>query len=151
MPISSSPQNLFRILQRFPQHGSYFRLPIDFHHRLLALPLLFTQAIFGKKAENGLNHIGSPCFLYGAWAGFLLAIGCGLVYQWLSIRRVWDDFHTMTWTEEKKGQPGYRMSKPIPHIPKLNLSYFYGGMVVCFFIGVVAFVWFAATTLHSNN
>jgi hypothetical protein len=117
----------------------------------LALPLLFTQAIFGKKAENGVSHTGSPCFLYGAWAGFLLAIGFGLVYQWLSIRRVWDEFHTMTWTEEKKGQPGYRMSKPIPHIPKLNLSYFYGGMAVCFFMGVVAFVWFAATTLHSSN
>jgi hypothetical protein len=116
----------------------------------LALPLFFTQAIFGKRADNGLIHIGSPGFLYVAWFCFLLAIGCGLVYQWLSVRRVWDDFHKMTWTEEKKDAPGHRVSKLILQTDdKMNLSYLYVGMVGFFSVGVVMFVWFAATTLRS--
>jgi hypothetical protein len=116
----------------------------------LALPLLFTQAIFGKSAENGLKNTGSTRgFLYGAWFCFLLAIGFGLIYQWLSVRRVWDDHHEMVKTDQNKDKPGIRFTVWVPHFPDLNLSIFYGGMVVFFFVGVVFFVWFAATILHS--
>ena len=137
----------FEIVKSFTETAKNY---IQISSAALALPLLFTQAIFGKRADDGLMHIGSPGFLYIAWLCFGSAIGCGLVYQWLSVRRVWDDLHKMTWTEENKETPGHRVSKLILQIDdKMNLSYPYGGMVVLFSVGVVMFVWFAATTLHS--
>src|ERR1039458_7238012 len=60
----------------------------------LALPLLFTETIFGKnRADHGLSSLPGSCSLYGAWGCFLISIACGLIYQWLSVRRVWDELH----------------------------------------------------------
>jgi hypothetical protein len=114
----------------------------------LALPLLFTQAILGKNAaENGLRSLHGSYALYGAWFCFLVSIGCGLLYQWMSVRRVWDQLHDLLRTKENVHQPGIRFTKWVVHFPKLNLSAFYGGMVGFFFVGAYLFVWFAASVL----
>jgi len=117
----------------------------------LALPLVFTQVILGKNvAENGLRSVGVPCTLYGAWTCFLLAIGFGLIYQWSSIRRVWDNLHDMQRTQENANQPGFRRTKGILHFRSLNLSYFYFGMVGFFFLGMLLFIVFAAGLLQGH-
>ena len=42
----------------------------------LALPLLFTETIFGKsRAEHGLSSLPGSCSLYGAWGCFLRVWG----------------------------------------------------------------------------
>jgi hypothetical protein len=59
----------------------------------LAIPLLFTEAIFGKNAaEQGLRSVGVPYTVYGSLSCFVLAILAGLIYQWASVRRVWVTF-----------------------------------------------------------
>jgi hypothetical protein len=114
----------------------------------LALPLLFTQAFLGKNtSENGLRSLHGSYALYGAWGCFLLSIGCGLLYQWMSVRRVWDQLHDLLRTTGNVDQPGTRFSWWVLHFPKLNFSMFYAGMVFFLFLGAYLFVWFAASVL----
>ncbi len=51
----------------------------------LALPLLFQEAMLGKiRSEKGL--LGScPRPLIVSWVFFLVAILCGLLYQWTAV------------------------------------------------------------------
>jgi hypothetical protein len=135
----------FDIVKAF---GDTAKSYIQISSAALALPILFTQAILGKNAaENGLRSVGVPSTLYGAWASFLLAIGFGLIYQWSSVRRLWDELHTMQRTDENVSKPGFRRSWWVVHFDKLNLSLFYGGMVMFFFAGILLFVFFASTLL----
>ncbi|HOX41517.1 MAG TPA: hypothetical protein PK263_04965 [bacterium] len=115
----------------------------------LALPLLFTQALFGKSvAECGLHTIGSvPCSLLLSWLSFLLAIGFGLTYQWLTIRRIWDQLHKDHLTPENCKDWGFRTTPGIPKFEWLNRSFIYGGMVGLFYLGAILFVVFAASKL----
>jgi hypothetical protein len=111
----------------------------------LALPILFTQAVLGKNAaENGLRSVAGSCTLRLSWACFMLAILCGLVYQWASIKRSWDELHSFQFTPEKASQPGFRRTWWVVHFPKLNLSIFYFGMSLSFLLGAFFFVFFAA-------
>jgi hypothetical protein len=111
----------------------------------LALPILFMQAMVGKN-ENGLRYAGSWA-LRLSWAWFLLAILFGLVYQWASIRRSWDELHSFQFTPEKASQPGFRTRWYVVHFPKLNLSIFYFGMFFFFLLGALFFVIFAAQVI----
>ena len=115
----------------------------------LALPLLFTNALFGKTvAESGLQMIGSvPCSLLLSWLSFLLAIGFGLSYQWLTIRRIWNQLHKDHLTRENCKDWGFRTTPGIPKFEWLNRSWLYGGMVGFFYLGAILFVVFAANKL----
>jgi hypothetical protein len=114
----------------------------------LAIPLLFTQAIFGENAaKQGLRSIGVPYTVYGAWFCFVFAIVLGVLYRWASVRRVWDDLHDMQRTTENVDRPGFRVMWWVIHFPNLNLSRFYGGMMFFFFLGVLLFAVFATTVL----
>jgi hypothetical protein len=115
----------------------------------LALPLLFTETIFGKnRAEHGLSSLPGSCSLYGAWGCFLISIACGLIYQWLSVRRVWDELHGLLENKTNRNQPGTRHTWWVLGPRKMNLSAFYGGMVLFFFLGACLFVLFARAVLH---
>lgn len=110
----------------------------------LFLPLVFTQAIFGKETgEQGLGSHGTPVSLIISWACFLISIGCGVLYQWLAIRLVWDELHAVGRTRENARDPGFRTSWWIPSFAGLNRSIFYGAMVAFFFFGAFCFVLFA--------
>jgi hypothetical protein len=115
----------------------------------LALPLVFIQAILGKDAaDKGLRSVGVPCTLYAGWSCFLLAIGFGLIYQWSSIRRVWDELHAGQLTTQNATAPGFRKTWWVVQLNKLNLSTFYGSMMLFFFAGLFFFVVFAASLLR---
>ena len=115
----------------------------------LALPMLFAQAILGKEAaEKGLRAVGVPSSLVLAWISFLLAIGLGLLYQWLAIRLVWDELHRAQTTEQNVTEAGYRTTWWVPRFRRLNRSILYGGMVVFFYAGAILFVLFAAGELR---
>src|SRR6267378_5620523 len=87
----------------------------------LAIPLLFTQAIFGENAaKQGLRSIGVPYTVYGAWFCFVLAIVLGVLYRWASIRRVWDDLHEMQRTTVNADRPGFRIMWWVIHFPNFN-------------------------------
>jgi hypothetical protein len=98
----------------------------------LALPLLFQQAMLGKvRSENGL--LGSlPWELIASWVLFLIAILCGLLYQWQSVRRLWDQYHMGNRTPENKDEPGYRITPGVVKFEKLNLSWTWLGMMGTF-------------------
>jgi hypothetical protein len=106
----------------------------------VALPLLFRQAMLGDAdAKKGL--LGSlPWTLAASWLFFLLCIAFGLVYQWLSMRRLWDQYHAGNWTPEKDREPGYRTTKGILRTDKLNLSWVWLGMTGSMFAGALFFV-----------
>lgn len=110
----------------------------------VALPLLFRQAMLGDTdAKKGL--LGSlPWTLGASWLFFLLSIGLGLVYQWLSIRRLWDQYHAGNWTPDKDLEPGYRTTKGILRIDKLNLAWVWLGMTGSLFAGAAFFVVYSA-------
>jgi hypothetical protein len=115
----------------------------------LALPIFFTQAVLGKEAaERGLRGVGVPCSLVVAWTSFLLAIGFGLAYQWLAIRRMWDELHTTQATDQNIAQPGFRTTRWVPKFEWLNRSYLYGCMLGFFYLGAIFFVVFAAHVLR---
>jgi hypothetical protein len=108
----------------------------------LALPLLFRQAMLGKTAaENGVAP--SSWILIGAWSLFLLSIGFGITYQWLSIRRLWDQFHEANRTLQNAMEPGFRTSRWIPKINGLNLSAIWMGMTACLWAGALLFTIYA--------
>lgn len=115
----------------------------------LALPVIFTQAMFGQKAaEKGLVVIGVPCSLFMAWLCFLLTIGFGLLYRWLVIRRVWDELHQVQITKDNAASPGFRTTWWVMPLGKFNLSLVYGGMLLSFAFGAVLFVVFAASVMR---
>jgi len=114
----------------------------------LALPILFTQAFYGKgTAERGLQTFGIAPSLVLAWISFLLAIGFGLAYQWLSIRRMWDQLHSCYMTPENCKTWGFRTTPGIPQFESVNRSYIYGAMVGFFYVGAISFAVFAASTM----
>src|ERR1700739_3845581 len=60
----------------------------------LALPLLFSRELLPERAGKlGSYAMGLPWSLVAACAFFLIAIVCGLFYQWLIVRRLWDKLH----------------------------------------------------------
>ena len=114
----------------------------------LAIPLLFTQAIFGENAaKQGLRSVGVPYTVYGSWFCFVVAIALGVLYRWASVRRVWDDLHNMQRTTENTDRPGFRIMSWVIHFPDFNLSILYGGMMFFFFFGALLFAVFAITVL----
>jgi len=114
----------------------------------LAIPLLFTQAIFGEHAaKQGLLSVGVPYTVYGTWFCFVLAIAFGVLYRWASVRRVWDDLHDMQRTAGNVHRPGFRIMWWVIHFPNFNLSILYGGMMFFFFWGVSLFAMFTITIL----
>src|SRR5579864_2993369 len=89
----------------------------------LALPIVFTQALLGKEAaERGIRAVGLPCSLKLSWLSFLLAIGFGLLYQWLAIRAVWGELHEAQFTKDKAAQRGFRTTAWIPQFRDFNRS-----------------------------
>jgi len=115
----------------------------------LALPLFFTQAIFGKDAaEKGIRLAGLPCSIVLAWIFFLLAIAFGLLYQWLSIRLMWDQLHESQRTSKNCDKPGFRQTWWVPRFGWLNRSMLFGGMVFSLYLGALCFVCFAAHALR---
>jgi hypothetical protein len=113
----------------------------------LALPLLFRQAVFGKDAVVHGLPLHRPCLLYAAWFCFLVAIGFGLLYQWASIRRVWDQFHDTHRTPENASKPGYRKTRWVVNFGDFNLSAVWVTMTLSFYIGAIFFTVFAASNL----
>ena len=135
----------FEVVKEFGETANSY---IQISSAALAIPLLFTQAIFGEKAAKlGLRSVGVPYTVYGAWFCFVLAIVFGVLYRWASIRRVWDDLHNMQRTAGNADRPGFRIMWWVIHFPNFNLSLFYGGMMVFFFFGVFLFAVFAITVL----
>jgi hypothetical protein len=117
----------------------------------LALPLFFQEAMLGKvRGENGL--LGScPWELIASWALFLVAIACGLLYQWLSMRRLWDQYHMGNRTPENMHEPGYRVTPGVVKIDKLNLSWIWLGMMGAFYLGAVFFAIYAGTVIVAGK
>lgn len=116
----------------------------------LALPLVFTQAVIGREAkEKGIGAVGLTNTLVISWICFLLAIGFGLAYQWLAVRRVWDELHRIQFDDRKAAEPGFRLTKWIPQLKNLNRSFVYGGMVTFFYLGALFFVFFACLRMRS--
>lgn len=115
----------------------------------LALPIVFTQALLGKNvADSGLRAFGLRPSLVCSWLFFLLAIGFGLVYQWLAIRKAWDELHRVQFTDRKAAQAGFRTTWWVPQFREFNRSLLYGAMVVCFYVGAILFVVFAANSMR---
>jgi hypothetical protein len=113
----------------------------------LAVPLLFKEAMLGKtQSEIGL--LGSvPWTLISSWGLFLFSIACGLVYQWLSMRRLWDQYHGGHRTVDNMKEPGYRMTRGIMQTGGMNLSWVWLGMTLGFFLGAFCFVIYAYTVI----
>jgi hypothetical protein len=148
MPFSEEEELKMRfdVVKAF---GDTAKSYIQISSAALAIPLLFTQAIFGENAvKQGLRSVGVPYTVYGSLSCFVLAILAGLIYQWASVRRVWDDLHDMQRTEQNADKPGYRKSCWwVTHFPNFNLSVPYGLMMFLFFWGVVLFAVFAINVL----
>jgi hypothetical protein len=114
----------------------------------LALPLLLSEAVHGKSgSEKGL---AMSWILGASWTLFLISIVCGLVYQWVAMRRLWDQYHMGHRTIENMHEAGYRVTKGIPQTGGMNLSWFWLGMTGCFFLGAVFFVFYAWGIIHGN-
>jgi hypothetical protein len=115
----------------------------------LALPILFTQAVLGKEAaEKGVRAVGLPCSLVLAWISFLLAIGFGLLYQWLAVRLMWDELHRTQVTDRNITRPRFRRTWWVPEFRWLNRSLPFGCMLVFFYLGAILFVTFAARAMR---
>jgi hypothetical protein len=113
----------------------------------LAVPLVFAQTILGRlRSETG--PLAVPCSLKASWALFLISIGCGMVYQWLAVRRLWDQYHGGHRTRENMHEPGYRVTKGIMQSANLTLSWLWLGMTGGFLGGALCFLIYAAVLLH---
>lgn len=114
----------------------------------LALPLLFTQAMLGKSASDlGIRH--APGSLVTAWILFGTTIVFGLTYKWLSVRRVWDQFHETYRTTKNAQRPGYRRTWWIIKLGDVNLAFFWFPMVCSFYAGIGFFIYFAADCIRT--
>jgi hypothetical protein len=117
----------------------------------LALPILFTKAWFGEPAAKaGFHAMGVPWSLRAAWVSFLLAIGFGLAYQWLIVRRLWDKLHRDHLTSDNAEEWAVAQAAIIPKLEWLDRSYLYGGMVICFYVGACFFVFFTWVLMSAN-
>ena len=117
----------------------------------LALPLLFSRALLPERAaKSGSYAMGVPWSLVAACAFFLVAIVCGLFYQWLIVRRLWDKLHRDHITAEYAAEWGVARSAFVPKFEWLDRSWLYGGMVCSFIVGAALLVWFAWTVLAMN-
>lgn len=117
----------------------------------LALPILFTQVWLGESSTRpGLYATGVPWSLVAAWASFLLAIAFGLAYQWLVVRRLWDQLHSHHFTPEEAREWGIAPGHFVPKFEWLDRAYLYGGMVTFFYLGACFFVLFTWTLLEAN-
>jgi hypothetical protein len=106
----------------------------------LAVPLLLKQAVLGK--DTGFSG-WVPWSLRITWALFLISIFCGLLYQWLSMRRLWDQYHAGNRTLDNMKEPGYRLTRFLPQTVGFNLSYAWLGMTLGLFGGALSFVIYA--------
>jgi len=114
----------------------------------LALPLLFSRALLAEGAgKSGFYALGTTWSLVAACAFFLVAIVCGLFYQWLIVRRLWDKLHRDHISAEYAAEWGVAQSAFAPKLEWLDRSWPYGGMVGSFIIGAALLVWFAWTVL----
>ena len=131
--VSLTPGDELRLkLDVVKAFGETAKSYIQISSAALALPLLFTQAILGKNAaENGLRSVGVPLTLYGAWGAFLFSIGFGLIYQWSSIRRVWDELHEMQITDQNVNDPGFRRTSWVGLIQPIFLLRRNGRVLFC--------------------
>jgi hypothetical protein len=117
----------------------------------LALPLLFSQAIFGESvAKQGFQAGRAIWILFAAWLSFLLSIGFGLLYQWLITRKLWDTLHRHHLTEENANEWGFRITPWVWQLERVNRSAFYGAMIAFFYLGAILFVLFAARTIMTS-
>jgi hypothetical protein len=108
----------------------------------LAVPLLLNEAILGKtKSESGLGHV--PWSLIALWGLLVVSISCGLLYQWLSMRKLWDQYHGGHRTIHNMREAGYRITKVIPQTGGINLSYVWFGMMFGLMLGAIFFVVYA--------
>jgi hypothetical protein len=104
----------------------------------VALPLLFRQVMLGETdAKKALGSL--PWALGASWLFFLLSIAFGLIYQWLSMRRLWDQYHAGNWTPERANEPGYRTTSGILQTETMNLSWVWLGMTGSLFAGALFF------------
>jgi hypothetical protein len=114
----------------------------------LALPLLFARALLPERAaKSGSYAVGALWSLVAACAFFLVAIVCGLLYQWLIVRRLWDKLHRDHITAEYAAEWGVARSAFVPKFEWLDRSWLYGGMVCSFIAGAALLVVFAWTAL----
>jgi hypothetical protein len=79
-----------------------------------------------------------------AWTLFGTTIVFGLTYQWLSVRRIWDQFHETHCTARNAHKPGYRKTWWVIRLGDLNLALFWLPMVGSFYVGIAFFIYFAA-------
>jgi hypothetical protein len=115
----------------------------------LAIPVVFVQALLGKTAaERGLAADGAPVLLWLMWACFLGAIACGLIYQWLINRRLWDNLHSPL-SDHVKRAWGAGRSSWMPHFENLDRSIPFGLMLGFFYVGAILFVFFVADVAFS--
>ena len=114
----------------------------------LALPLLFSRALLAEPAaKSGSYPMVVPWSLLAACSFFLIAIVCGLFYQWLIVRRLWDKLHRDHISAEYAAEWGVAQSAFAPKLEWLDRSWLYGGMVGSFIVGAALLVWFAWTVL----
>ena len=114
----------------------------------LALPLLFSRALLAEGAgKSGFYALGTTWSLVAACAFFLVAIVCGLFYQWLIVRRLWDKLHRDHISAEYAAEWGVAQSAFAPKLEWLDRSWLYGGMVGSFIVGAALLVLFAWTVL----
>jgi hypothetical protein len=119
----------------------------------LALPLVFTQAILGKRiADQGLHGVDRFGFwmLVLAWGSFLIAILSGSLYQWLAPRRMWDDLHA---NPEHKARYGHLIQKwPTGRtFDRFDRSTLYFLMILFFCLGAVSFVFYASDAMGLDD
>jgi hypothetical protein len=115
----------------------------------LAVPLILSQAIHGEgQGKTALADI--PWSLLGCWAMFLVSICCGLLYQWLAVRRLWDQYHGGHRTIENMNEPGYRLSKGVMQTGSLNLSWIWMGMTLGLALGALSFVIYSAELIANR-
>jgi hypothetical protein len=116
----------------------------------LAVPLLLSEAILGSGGSD--KRLGDvPCSLLLCWSMFLISIGCGLTYQWLAVRRLWDQYHGGHRTPENMNEPGYRQTKGIVRTTSLNLSWIWMGMTLGLYLGAISFVFYAAHVIKHGH
>jgi hypothetical protein len=108
----------------------------------LTVPLFFSRAFLAEGAERSGSY-AMPWSLFAACAFFLVAIVCGLLYQWLVVRRLWDKLHRDHITAEYAQEWGVSKSAFAPKFEWLDRSWLYVGMVSSFVIGAALLVWFA--------
>jgi hypothetical protein len=114
----------------------------------LTVPLFFSRAFLAEGGERSGSYATSvPWSLFAACGFFLVAIVCGLLYQWLVVRRLWDKLHRDQITAEYAQEWGVSKSAFAPKFEWLDRSWLYVGMVSSFVIGAALLVWFAWTVL----